>query len=221
MSCRLLLLLLVMSPLIGCGPSDPYPIPAKLPTEPLVEKKDGQEYEFPPTVDFDGTTWIRVKEDPTDNVPAKAYVYASNDRDDYLFYMLYKPNELKSHGFPIEKQLMLAKMDPKTKKLFLDGPTELSLGGGMLLKAQFANQQKVGQEELYYADGNLLFRGHTIKDRLHGECTYFYKDGKPLIQGKFSGGHLLKASGFDPDGTETEFANKTDLMQFLAERLNK
>lgn len=215
------LLLFVLTSLIGCAPADPFPVPKDPPTEPVVVKVDGHELEFPPTVDFDGETWIRVKQDPSDDVPGKSFIYSSDKRDDYVFYILYKPMSLQAHGFPMEKQLVLAKVDPKSRSLVLDGPTEVFLGGGLVLKSQFANHQKTGQEELFDPDGNLHFRGYTNQGKLQGDCTYFYKSGKPMLTGKFSGGNILKGTGFDEDGTETKLTNQAEMMLFLAQRMKK
>lgn len=221
MSFRLISLLFVSTFLIGCGQSDPFPLPAETPTEPVVTKADGHEYEFPATVDFDGETWIRVKQDPAEDVPGVTFVYASDKRDDYLFYSCFQPKKLQAHGYPMEKQLALAKVNPESSSMILEGPTEIHLGGGLLLKSQFANHRKTGVEELFDPEGNLKFRGHSNQGRMQGDCTYFYEDGKPMLQGKFSGGELLEGTGFDEEGNETPLANQTDMMLFLAKRLNQ
>ncbi|MEW4564963.1 hypothetical protein AB1K70_20725 [Bremerella sp. JC770] len=219
MPTRLLLLLFMILPLIGCAPGDPYPVPRTHPTKARVKQESGIKYTFPPTADFDGETWIRVKQFPIANAPGMGYVYASDQRDDYLLFTLYQPSRLMVLGFPLEKQLALATWNPKIGNLQMDGASETYLGSGLVLKGQHANSSKVGKEELYDKDGTLILRGHTTEGRLQGDCTYFYPDGKPMLQGKFSGSTLLEGNGFEPDGTKVELTTPAEVSRFLTERL--
>ena len=74
--------------------------------------------------------------------------------------------------------------------------------GNLHMKGDFINSKRVGIWEIYHQNGKLHYTGEFINDRMNGEWIYYHDNGNMSAKGEFKDGEMIGRWAFyTKDGT--------------------
>lgn len=161
-----------------------------------VIQHQGNTYELPATLEFDGTTWTRVEVLAPEIAIGGRYEAESRKND--LFYRL-----MPKGSEPRESYAIVEGTGPFMTRI-PHGPAKFTYSDGKWSDFQYDYGKIHGTFKFYFASGKLSRELEIVKGRRKGIGKGYYESGQKHWEAEFSNDEPIGGTVWDEEGNEVD-----------------